>query len=139
MRILVGQSAAGALTAGISQQRTFGYPYEFYFWPGVAVNGVEQTVVPFQFVSDFYTDGRLGSGWTVKDLNVPNFGMFQPIATGNCSQTLSNQTGNYVGAQTAPNNRTFTLAGALATTIAKVCQWQTRVISVDPGFDLINE
>jgi hypothetical protein len=139
MRILVGQSTAGALTAEISQQRTFGYPYEFYFWPGVAVNGLEQTIVPFQLVSDFYTDGKLGAGWTVKDLNMPNFGTFLPITTGTCPQTLSSRTGDYVGAQTAPDNRTFTLAGASVTTIANLCQWQTRVISVDPGFDLINE
>lgn len=139
MRILVGQSSVGALTATISQQRTFGYPYEYYFWPGVAVNALEQTIVPFQFVSDYYTDGRLSTGWTVKELDVPNFAMFAPITTGNCSQTLSKQTGNYVGAQTAPDNRTFTLAGASATTIANACQWQTQVISVDPGFELINE
>lgn len=136
MRILVGQSAAGALTATVSQQRTFGYPYEFYFWPGVAVNGMEQAIVPFQFVN---TDGRLGAGWTVKDLDVPNFGMFQPITTGTCAQTLSNRTGDYVGAQTAPNTRTFIVAGQRVTPIANVCQWQTQVISVDPGFDLINE
>lgn len=139
MRILVGQSAAGALTATISQQRTFGYPYEFYFWPGVAVNGLEQTIVPFQFVSDYFTDGRLAAGWTVKDLNVPNFGTILPITTGNCSQTLSPLTGNYVGAQTAPDNRNFTLAGARVTTIANLCQWQTQVIRVDPGFDIISE
>ena len=141
VRITVGQSAGGALTAGISgapEQGTFGFPNEFYFWPGVAVNNEEQIILPFHFANSSLTGGRLSSWWTMKALGSPPEPIL-PITSGTCSQTLSNRTGDYIGAQTDPTDfHRFFLAGERATVIGGACQWETRIIGVNPGFGIIN-
>jgi hypothetical protein len=141
VRITVGQSVFGALTAGISappEQGTFGFPNEFYFWPGVAVNGEEQIILPFHFANSTLTGGRLSSWWTMKALGSPPEPIL-PITSGTCSQTISNRTGDFIGAQTDPTDfHSFFLAGERATTIGGTCQWQTRIIGVSTGFGIIN-
>jgi hypothetical protein len=136
-RISVGQSGAGALTAAIfgsPETATFGFTNEFYFWPGVAVNTVFQSIIPFQFVSSALTGGRLSAWFAVKQSGVLPASII-PLTTGSCAQTLSNRSGDYVGAAVDPStHRRFWIAGERATTIAGLCQWQTQVGEVDPGW-----
>jgi hypothetical protein len=131
VRILVGQSLSGALTASISQETTFGgHKGVFYYWPGIAVNVSEQTAVDFLRSS---ASSFLSSRWAVKNIGSTGFGKTFPLTTGTCPQEISDRTGDYNGAQTDPANFTsFWLAGERATTIGGECQWQTRIIKVDP-------
>ncbi|HEV8714582.1 MAG TPA: hypothetical protein VGX03_17355 [Candidatus Binatia bacterium] len=132
VRIIVGQSESGALTARISQQTTFGGGNGvFYFRPGIAVNAREQTAVDFHRSS---SSTFLSSVWAVKNhLETARFVSPSALTTGTCPQERSNRTGDYIGAQTDPANFTsFWLAGERATTIAGECQWQTQIIKVDP-------
>ncbi len=131
VRISVGQNGGGSLTAAINQEQTFGGGAGvFYFWPGIAVNGVEETAVAFHRSSGA---SYLSSYWTIKALASTTFEAASPITDGTCAQTLSNRTGDYIGAQTDPSDsNTFWLAGERATTINGSCQWQTQIIAVTP-------
>jgi hypothetical protein len=130
VRISVGQNGS-SLTASINQQQTFGGGAGvFYFWPGIAVNGVEETAVAFHRSSGA---SYLSSYWTIKALASTTFEAASPITDGTCAQTISNRTGDYIGAQTDPSDsNTFWLAGERATTINGSCQWQTQIIAVTP-------
>lgn len=137
VRIIVGQNSSGGLTASISQQRTFGGGAGvFYFWPGIAVNLLQQTAVAFHRSS---AGAFLSSFWTMKDLASTLFEAASPVTVGTCAQTLSSRTGDYMGAQTDPSDfQSFWLAGERATSIAGSCQWQTSVIKVTPGTEIVN-
>lgn len=136
VRIIVGQNSSGALTAVLNQQRTFGGGAGvFYYWPGIAVNIVNQTAIAFHRSS---STSYLSSWWTMKDSASTLFESASPFTTGTCAQS-SNRTGDYIGAQTDPSGvRSFWLAGERATTIAGSCQWQTQIIKVVPGTEGVN-
>jgi hypothetical protein len=133
VRILAGQSG-GAPTATISQQRTFGQASSYMFWPGLAVNLNETTVVGFHYVSPSATGGRLSSWWAIKDLTNLAFGSISPVTTGTCAQT-TRRTGDYFGAETDHAGRGFWLASERATTFAGLsgCNWQTQIVRIVPG------
>lgn len=133
IRFSVGQNAAGALTAAINDQVTFGSPPvagtgTFIFWPGVAVNNVGQTAIPYlrnrnsagaRFLSSFVTlrNGAVNSAPFL-------------INSGTCAQPFT-RTGDYVGAQTDPLDfLSFWLAGERATTITGTCKWQTQIVKL---------
>jgi|GEM_PF-2299680 len=129
-------SVSSSTTPSLSEQRSFGYSGEFFFWPGIAANGLRQIAVPFHYVSSGLTGGYLSSWFAVKDPDAP-YQSILPITTGTCPQT-TNRTGDYSGANTDPVTfRNFTLTGERATTISSSCQWQTQIIKVDPGIDVI--
>jgi hypothetical protein len=135
VRISVGQSPAGAVTAAITQQRTFGQVNSFLFWPGVAVNLNETTVVDFHYVSPTATSGRLSSWWAIKDLANPGFASISALAGGTCAQT-TDRTGDYAGAETDPvDGKSFWLASERATPVPGLsgCQWETRIAKIVPG------
>jgi hypothetical protein len=135
VRFLVGCTSTGGLSAASNQQFTFGGGAGiFFFWPGTARNNAGQSGLSFQRSS---SASSLSAWWAVKPANgIPNIA--SPFTTGTCAQTLSNRTGDYVGAHTDPSNFTdFCLAGERATTIAGICQWQTQIICVRPGSDLV--
>jgi hypothetical protein len=136
-RVSVGQNVFGfptAVLSGFPETATFGFPNEFYFWPGVAANTQLQIGVPFQFISRTLTAGRLSAWWTTKDPGSTP-GAVNALTTGTCPQTISNRSGDYVGAQTDPLNlRHFWFAGERATLIRGVCQWQTAIQQIEPGF-----
>jgi hypothetical protein len=130
VRITVGQNAIGGVTAALSQQITFGGGNGvFYFWPGIAVNLAQKIVVVFQrsagnaFLSAYRTGKNLG------DLA---FEGPAAITNGTCSQTLTNRTGDYVGAQTDPAGTRFWVAGERAIPIGGVCVWQTWIQQLTP-------
>jgi hypothetical protein len=128
IRFLVGQSAAGALTAVVNDQNVLGFLGNFIFWPGVAVNNVGQTAIAYhgnrtragiQFLSSYVTL-RTGAA---------NSAPF-PITTGTCAQPLTT-TGAYMGAQTDPSDfLSFWLAGERATLVTGTCKWQTQIIKL---------
>lgn len=132
VRLIPGQSAAGTPTVAISQQYTFGGGAgAFYFWPGIAANTRNDVIVPFHRSS---TGSYLSSYWTMKELAATRFESATANTVGTCPQTISNRTGDYIGAQTDPSdNLSFWVAGERATTIGGVCQWQTQVQKVVPG------
>lgn len=136
VRILVSFSGNNP-TASMNQQSTFGLTNEFYFWPGVAVNALNQTMVPFQYISPSRTGGRLSAWFTTKDSPTAFFTSILPLTTGTCAQTASDRSGDFVGAQTDPSDsRTFWIAGERAAVIGGSCQWQTQIGHVDPGFNV---
>jgi len=125
VRITVGQDAFGGLTAALSQQITFGGgDGVFYFWPGIAVNLSQQVVAVFQRSA---ANAYLSAHRTGKNLADLVFEAPAPITDGTCSQTLTNRTGDYVGAQTDPAGVTFWVAGERATMIGGACVWQTWI------------
>lgn len=127
VRILVGQSSSGALTATLSQQTTVGGTGWYLFWPGIAVNVTEQTAIVYQRSS---AASFLSARWRLKNLCSASFGAAMDLTSGTCPQEVSERTGDYTGAQTDPVNfSSFWLAGERATLIAGECQWQTRIIN----------
>jgi hypothetical protein len=133
VRFSVGQSAAGALTAIISDQTTFGSAGTgtFIFWPGVAVNNVGQTAIPYQSNRNF-VGARFLSSYVTLRTGVTNSAPFR-ITSGTCAQPF-NRTGDYVGAQTDPLDffptGSFWLAGERATLVTGTCKWQTQIIKL---------
>jgi hypothetical protein len=140
-RVIVSQNLLGAPTASLfafPETGTFGFTNEFYFWPGLAVNAQLQVAIPFQFISPSLTSGRLSAWWGIKD---PGNGVrsINALTTGTCPQTMSNRSGDYVGAQTDPVDfRHFWIAGERATVLGGVCQWQTAIQQINPGFIVSN-
>ncbi len=125
VRITVGQNGTGGLTAALKQQITFGGGNGvFYFWPGVTANLVEKIVVVFQRSA---TNAYLSAYRTGKNLGDLAFEAPAAITDGTCSQTLTDRTGDYVGAQTDPLGATFWVAGERATSIGGACVWQTWI------------
>jgi hypothetical protein len=136
VRIAVGQDGPGNLTASIKQQRTFGGGAGvFYFWPGIAVNNRNQTAIDFLRSS---ATSFLSAWWTMKDLASTIFEAASPITNGTCGQS-SDRTGDFVGMQADPSDFvSFWMAGERATTVAGSCQWQTQIMKITPGSEIIN-
>lgn len=131
VRIIPGQDGAGNLLATLNRQRNIsGNAGDFFFWPGVAVNTSNQTMVDFQRSS---AGSFLSAWWTTKDLAATNFDPPSSLIDGDCSQILADRTGDYVGAQTDPSDNTsFWIAGERATTIGGGCAWETGIMKVTP-------
>jgi len=134
VRLIAGQSGTGAPTATISQQRTIGQASSYFFWPGIAVNLDETTLLDFHYVSPSATNGRLSSWWTIKDLGNTFYGSISPLTTGTCAQT-TNRTGDYTGADVdGSDGKSFWLASERATAVSGFgCSWQTQIAKVVPG------
>jgi hypothetical protein len=126
VRIVVGQSSTGNLTASINDQLTFGFgDGSFSFFPGVAVNNSGQAALDYHWSA---SSQFLSSVVTLRTTLASFF-----INSGTCAQTLSDRTGDYIGAQTDPSDFTsFWLAGERATTISDSCQWETQIIKLVP-------
>jgi hypothetical protein len=127
VRFVVAQDGAGEFAAVLDQQATLGGGAGvFYFWPAVAVNALHQTALVFHRSS---TASYLSTFWTTKEAASPEFAPPSPLTLGTCAQTRSDRTGDYLGAQTDPSEdfRSFWVAGARATTINGICQWQTWI------------
>jgi len=132
VRMLVSQNAAA-----MNQQGAFGVPNEFFFWPGIAVNISNQAGIPFHLVSPTRTGGRLSSWWCTKDSTSPACTSVLPMTTGTCAQT-TNRTGDYIGTALDPSDaRSFWMSGERAVMLNGACQWQTQVIRVNPGLNVI--
>lgn len=122
----------------VVEQTTFGGGADVFYWmPGVAVNSALQTALAFQHSS---ASTYLSASWSMKSAAEANYPAAQPLTTGNCPQTQGaagfppfTRTGDYVGAQTNPNDQTsFWLAAERATDLGGSCLWDTRVIQVTP-------
>lgn len=137
VRIIPGQDLLGNLTAAIGSQRTFGGGAgQFFFWPGIAVNNRNQVAIDFHKSS---AATYLSSMYTMKDNASTIFEAAMPITTGTCSQTVSDRTGDYIGAQTDPADLfSFWFAGERATTIGGTCVWETQILKMTPGTDIVN-
>lgn len=135
VRLNPSQAATGTPTVSLNQQLTFGGGSgAFYFWPGIAANTRGDVIVPFHRSS---TGSYLSSYWTMKEPAATRFESASANTVGTCPQTISNRTGDYIGAQLDPSDlRSFWVAGERATTLSGTCQWQTRVQKVVPG-DLV--
>jgi hypothetical protein len=133
IRLLVGQNGAGALTAAISQQITFGGGDNiFYFWPGIAVNLAQKIMVVWQRSS---TTSFLSAWRTGKTLSALGFEPPVAIRNGTCTQTAYTRTGDYVGAQTDPGGTTFWVAGEMAIALTAGgtgCNWGTWIQQLTP-------
>ncbi len=125
----------------MAAQTTYSGGHGIYYWmPGIAVNNATRTAVPFLHSS---ASTYLSSSWTLTSDSSLSFAPAQPLTTGTCSQTflypgdLISRTGDYMGAQTNPNDQvSFWLAGERATH-GGVCQssselWDSRIIQVTP-------
>jgi hypothetical protein len=135
VRFSVGTNGVGALIAAFSQQFTFGGGAGvFFFWPGTAMNLSQQSGLAFHRSS---AATRLSSLWALKPKNgFPSIASL--FTTGTCAQTISNRTGDYIGAHTDPSNfRNFCFAGERAAGIGGICQWQTQITCVTPGDDIV--
>jgi hypothetical protein len=131
LRFDVGEDGSGNLTASIGQQTTFAGPEHTYYWmPGIAANSAQQTAVAFQFSSR--DNDYLSAAFTVKDASASTYPAATTFATGSC--TSGSHTGDYVGAQTNPNDLTsFWLAGERsALNSQNSCQWGTTIVNVTP-------
>jgi hypothetical protein len=132
-RVLVGQNAAGGLTAAIVQQNTFGFgtPAGTFVWmPGVALNTILDAVIPFQRNRNS-AGVRFLSGLVSRQTAANAITNTFFITNGTCAQTFD-RTGDYVGAQTDPsNNLSFWVAAERATVLAGSCQWQTQILRVN--------
>jgi hypothetical protein len=130
VRIVAGQSAAGAPTATIGRQYTFGGGSGvFYFWPGIAANTRNDIIVPFHHSS---TGSYLSSYWTMKGISANRFN--SPLTLSVSVRRLSEPNWDYIGAHLDPSDLlSFWVAGERATTIGDDCQWQTQVQKVVPG------
>jgi hypothetical protein len=136
------------LTAALTQEATFGDGAGIFdLFPGIAVNGLGETIVAFHrssaasFLSSFWKIGALDS--TVSPPKVV-FGTAQPLTVnGDCSLPEpppdpdnpkgagKTRAGDYIGAQTDPADfRSFWLAGERASAIGGVCQWKTQIRKV---------
>jgi hypothetical protein len=130
VRLLVGQSPGGEPTATLAYETTFGGGDGVYFWmPGIAVNGAEQTAVAFETSS---AASFLSAWYSLKDLSAPEYGAARSIADGRCS--LAGGTGDYVGAATDPVDfESFWLAGERNTLLPGAwCAWQIWIVGVQP-------
>jgi len=133
VRILVGQSGAGLLTAALSQQITFGGGDNiFYFWPGIAANLLQKVIVVWQRSSSI----SFLSAWrTGKTLAALGFEPAVAIRNGTCAQTAYNRTGDYVGAQMDPAGTTFWVAGEMTKALVAGgtgCNWGTWIQQLTP-------
>lgn len=137
MRFLVGQNAAGALTATINDQVAFGFPPvagtgTFIFWPGIAVNNVGQTAIGY-YRNRNTAGTRFLSSFVTLRTGVANSAPF-PIASGTCAKPTTSS-GAAIGAQTDPSDfSSFWLAGERATLVTGTCKWQTRIIKLQLAF-----
>ena len=133
MRFIVGQSAAGAFTAAIDDQITFGFPPvagtgTFIFWPGVAVNNVGQTAIAYHRNRNHLGTRFLSSFVTLRT-GVANSAPFY-ITSGTCAQSTTS-TAASMGAQTDPSDfMSFWLAGERAIPLTGTCKWQTQIIKL---------
>jgi hypothetical protein len=123
VRVGVGQTTAGELTASLTQQSTLaGRSGSYLHHPGIAVTSSEALVVPVlqssptSFLSTFVATRSPGAQ-RFRGLS---------LTAGTCNQA-SNRTGDYLGAQTAPDLASVWVVGERATTIAGECQWETQV------------
>jgi hypothetical protein len=133
MRFSVGQSAAGALTAAINDQVTFGSPAvagtgTFIFWPGVAVNNTGQTAIAYHRNRNHLGARFLSSAVTLRT-GVTNSAPF-PLTSGTCAKSI-NTVGASMGAQTDPSDfLSFWVAGERAIPQTGTCKWQTQIIKL---------
>jgi hypothetical protein len=133
MRFSVGQSAAGALTAALNDQITFGFlpvagTGTFIFLPGIAINNAGQTAIGYH--RNRNTAGiRFLSSFVTLRTGVANSAPF-PITSGTCAKPLTS-VGATIGAQTDPSDfLSFWLAGERATLVTGTCKWQTQIIKL---------
>jgi hypothetical protein len=129
VRIDLGvQAGSGAPTATIGQEANIGEAGDFYSFPGIAVNQNGQTAVAFQASG---ATQRRSAWWTMKDAAETTFRPPNELTGGTCKRARA-RFGDYVGAQTDPDNTTFWFAGERATKLNGTCQWATQIGGVSP-------
>jgi hypothetical protein len=134
-RVVVGQDAAGNLTATIAEN-----PFEglgdatFVHHASVATNSALQSGGTWLFNG---ASNNLSSVSLVKNVNDFWFTV-QTYAPGTCVRaadfpsTTTARAGDYSGAQTDPGLTSFWTAGEEATTVSGSCLWRTRIGSLTP-------
>jgi hypothetical protein len=125
--------SGGTLNAIFQQDITFASPDPdlelSYFMPGIAVNSLGQAGISFLVSSSSL---YLGAAWTTKYAGDVLFAPATLFAAGSCVKA-SAKTGDFVGAQTNPNDLvSFWLAGENAAISGGSCTWKTQIIQVTP-------
>jgi hypothetical protein len=125
--------SSGTLNAIFQQDVTFASLDQdtelSYFMPGIAVNSSGHAGISFLASSPSL---YLSAAWTTKYAGDALFAPATVFAAGSCTRP-GNQVGDYVGAQTNPNDLTsFWFAGESASTAGGSCTWKTQILQVTP-------
>jgi hypothetical protein len=100
-----------------------------YFMPGIAVSSSGQVGISFLASSPSV---YLSAAWTTKYATDSLFAPATVFAPGSCVK-VSKNVGDYVGAQTNPNDlASFWFAGESTTVSGGSCWWKTQIIQVTP-------
>lgn len=127
-RVSVGFGGGGVLTASIPENTFSGFGDNIYVHhPSIATDTVLRSGSTWQFNGNAFS---LSSAAMIKNVNAGWTGV-QTYAPGSCAYPFF-RSGDYSGAQLAPNLASFWLAGEQAITIGGTCQWQTRIVKLVP-------
>jgi hypothetical protein len=127
-RVAVAVSSSGALLASIPENTFAGFSDNiFVHHASIATDGSLRSAATWQFNG---ASNRLSSAAMIKNINAAWTGV-QTYAPGNCSYLLG-RSGDYSGAQLDPSGVGFWLAGERALVIGGSCQWETRIVRVNP-------
>jgi hypothetical protein len=129
-RVSVGISGTGALTASMPENNFVGFTDNiFVHHPSIATDTSLRSGATWEFNGP---SDRLSSAAMSKVVNA-NWSGVLTYAPGNCSYTgATARSGDYSGGQLDPGLTGFWLAGEQAITIGGSCQWQTRVVRLNP-------
>jgi hypothetical protein len=137
LRFVVGQDAAGQMTAAVTQSHTFGGDADgVSFWmPAIAVTKDEQTVVTFQTSSP---TTFLSTWFTSKALNDAAYQAPTALTSGTCADPDNGgpgfeiRTGDYVGSMTSPDLKSVWISGERLIPFppefgVNICLWETWI------------
>jgi hypothetical protein len=134
-RVSVFIGSSGQLLASLPENTFSGLGNNiFVHHPGIATNFALQSATTWEFNG---TTIPLSSAALIKNVNA-GWGFVQTYAPGTCTDLLVDngqvRSGDYTGAQLDPSGVGFWLAGEQAIPIpaGSTCQWQTRVIRLNP-------
>jgi hypothetical protein len=132
VKVFVGDSG-GTLTAAFQHDVTFASLETdanlAYFMPGLAVNSSQNTAISFLASSPTMYQG---AAWTWKSGIDQLYAPATVFAAGSCIRA-SGKIGDYVGAQTNPNDLvSLWLAGEAAAPSGQGCNWRTQILQVTP-------
>lgn len=128
LRLEVAQNAAGAPTATLAQETTFGGTTDgVSFWmPGIAVNQAERTLVAFHTSSP---TSNLSVWYTAKGVAEVGYPAATAVSNGTCPG-LNNgpRNGDYVTASTDGDFVNFWISGERSVEVLpEFCEWQTWI------------
>jgi hypothetical protein len=129
-RVTVAIGAGGALSASIPENTFQGFGDNIYVHhPSTATDTALRSGSTWEFNGNTF---RLSSAAMIKNVNAAWSGI-QTYAAGTCSFTgATARSGDYSGAQLDPSLTGFWLAGEQTALIGGSCQWQTRIVRLNP-------